>query len=169
MRAGATFVPKAVGMRPAAPPRSVVRRWLGTDWRLGWLLVGPVFLILMALLVYPFIDAILLSFQNRFIGKAGTWIGLKNYTDLFTNPTSHFAQAAVNTVVITGSAIVGKFIIGTAMACVLNQHIAAKNLWRGLMFLPWAVPAVVTAYAWRFMFDTSGPINGADRPVPPAQ
>jgi ABC-type sugar transport system permease subunit len=28
------------------------------------------------------------------------------------------------------------------------------------MFLPWAVPAVVTAYAWRFLFDTSGPING---------
>ena len=27
------------------------------------------------------------------------------------------------------------------------------NLWRGLMFLPWAVPAVVTAYAWRFLFD----------------
>jgi len=149
-----------VGRIPTAPPRSVVRRWLGTDWRLGWLLVGPVFLILMALLVYPFFDAILLSFQSRFIGKAGTWIGLRNYTDLFTNPNSHFAQAAVNTVVITGGAIVGKFFIGTAMACVLNQHLPAKNLWRGLMFLPWAVPAVVTAYAWRFMFDTSGPING---------
>ncbi|MDQ6674388.1 MAG: sugar ABC transporter permease, partial [Chloroflexota bacterium] len=32
---------------------------------------------------------------------------------------------------------------------------------RGVMFLPWAVPVVVAAYVWRFMFDTTGPINGA--------
>ena len=36
-----------------------------------------------------------------------------------------------------------------------------ENVFRGVMFLPWAVPAVVSAYVWRFMFDTTGPINGA--------
>lgn len=139
---------------------SAARRLLGRDWRLGWLLVLPVLLILMALLFYPFFDAILLSFQERFIGKAGVWVGLQNYIDLFTKPDSIFPKAAWNTVAITGGAIVGKLIIGMAMACVLNQHIRFRSLWRGLMFLPWAVPAVVTAYAWRFLFDTSGPING---------
>ncbi|MGI8856000.1 MAG: carbohydrate ABC transporter permease [Thermomicrobiales bacterium] len=140
---------------------SPVKRLLGPDWQLGWILVAPVFLIIAALLIYPFFDAIGLSFQDRFIGKAGHWIGVKNYTDLIRNPNSHFMKAAWNTVLITGGAITCKFFIGTAMACVLNQQIRGKNLWRGLMFLPWAVPAVVTAYAWRFMFDTSGPINGA--------
>jgi len=159
-RAEATYAPSAIkGSETGA--RSPVRRLLGPDWRLGWLLVGPVFLILMGLLIYPFFDAILLSFQERFIGKVGHWVGLKNYTDLFTNANTHFAKAAWNTVAITGGAEIGKFLIGMAMACVLNQQIRARNLWRGLMFLPWAVPAVVTAYAWRFMFDTSGPINGA--------
>jgi multiple sugar transport system permease protein len=100
------------------------------------------------------------SFQDRFIGKTGTWIGLQNYTDFFTNPNSLFLRAAWNTLVFTGGAIAGKFVIGMAMACVLNQAIPLRNIWRGLMFLPWAVPAVVTAYAWRFLFDTSGPING---------
>jgi multiple sugar transport system permease protein len=147
--------------RPAVEPvgANVVRRLLGRDWLLGWLLVGPVFLILLTLLIYPFFDAILLSFQERFIGKAGTWIGLRNYADLF-KPNSLFLKAAWNTVAITGGAIVGKLVIGMAMACVLNQRIRLRNIWRGLMFLPWAVPAVVTAYAWRFLFDTSGPING---------
>ncbi len=139
--------------------RSLSSRLLGRDWLLGWLLVGPVFIILIALLIYPFIDAILLSFQERFIGQAGTWIGLRNYTNLF-GPNSLFLKAAWNTVAITGAAIGGKLIIGMAMACVLNQQLRMRNLWRGLMFLPWAVPAVVTAYAWRFLFDTSGPING---------
>lgn len=159
-RVEATYTPSAIkGLETGA--RSPIRRLLGPDWRLGWILVGPVFLIIAALLIYPFFDAIALSFQSRFIGKAGTWTGLNNYRDLIRNPNSHFAKAAWNTFAITGSAIVSKFFIGTAMACVLNQQIRAKNLWRGLMFLPWAVPAVVTAYAWRFMFDTSGPINGA--------
>ncbi len=158
-RVEATYTPSGIkGLE--AGRTSPVKRLLGPDWRLGWILVGPVFLIIAALLIYPFFDAIGLSFQDRFIGKAGHWVGVKNYTDLIRNPNSHFMKAAWNTVIITGGAIACKFFIGTAMACVLNQQIRAKNLWRGLMFLPWAVPAVVTAYAWRFMFDTSGPING---------
>jgi len=139
---------------------SAVRRLLGRDWWLGWLLVAPVLLIVLALLIYPFIDAILLSFKDQFIGKSGTWVGLRNYADLLTKSDSKFPKAAWNTVAITGSAIVGKLFIGMAMACVLNQRIRLRSLWRGLMFLPWCVPAVVTAYAWRFLFDTSGPING---------
>ncbi len=152
----AAYTPKATGRVGV----SAVRKILGRDWQLGWLLVLPVLLILMALLFYPFFDAILLSFQERFIGKEGVWVGLQNYIDLFTKPDSIFPKAAWNTVAITGGAIAGKLVIGMAMACVLNQHIRFRNLWRGLMFLPWAVPAVVTAYAWRFLFDTSGPING---------
>ena len=144
----------------AQPRRSAVQRWLGRDWWLGWLLVGPVVLIVLALLIYPFIDAILLSFQRRFIGQEGTWVGLQNYIDLFTKPDSKFVKSAWVTLVITGGAIGGKLVVGMAMACVLNQRIPLRNINRGLMFLPWAVPAVVTAYAWRFLFDTSGPING---------
>ena len=152
----ATYAPQTVGQRRL----TVIRRLFGRDWLLGWLLVLPVLLILLALLFYPFLDAILLSFQQRFIGKDGVWVGVQNYVDLFTKPGSLFPKAALNTVVITGSAILGKLIIGMAMAAVLNQRMRVRNLWRGLMFLPWAVPAVVTAYAWRFLFDTSGPING---------
>jgi len=137
------------------------RRVLGTDWVLAWLFLGPAVLIIAALLIYPFIDAILLSFQERFIGKTGTWVGLRNYADFFTNPNSHFLRAAATTLIVTGGAIAGKFVIGMAMASALNQEIPAKNLLRGVMFLPWAVPAVVSAYVWRFLFDTTGPINGA--------
>ena len=137
------------------------RRVLGADWVLGWLFIGPAALIITSLLIYPFVDAILLSFQERFIGKTGTWVGLNNYVDFFTNPNSLALRAAWTTLVVTGGAVAGKFVIGMAMASVLNQDIPAKNLLRGLMFLPWAVPAVVSAYVWRFLFDTTGPINGA--------
>src|SRR5262245_22264576 len=139
---------------------SVVRRLFGRDWWLSGLLVAPVVLLLLARLVYPFIDAILLSFKDQFLGQVGTWVGVQNYVRLLSEPDSKFPKAAWNTIAITGSAIVGKLVIGMAMACVLNQRLRLRNLWRGLMFLPWCVPAVVTAYAWRFLFDTSGAING---------
>ncbi|MBV9357377.1 MAG: sugar ABC transporter permease [Chloroflexi bacterium] len=140
---------------------SVVRRALGPEWRLGWLLVAPVVIVVSALLIYPFFDAILLSFQERFIGKSGTWVGLNNYASFFSDTNSQWLHAAATTLIITGCAIACKLVLGLAMAAVLNQDLPARNLWRGVMFLPWAVPAVVTAYVWRFMFDTTGPINGA--------
>jgi multiple sugar transport system permease protein len=148
--------PKTIRSAGSARLRGV----LGPDWALGWLMTAPVVLIVLALLAYPFLDAIVLSFQERFIGKEGTWIGLRNYEDFFTNPNNYFLKAALITVVYTGGAIVGKFFVGLAMAAVLNQDLPARNLWRGVMFLPWAVPAVVSAYVWRFLFDTTGPING---------
>jgi multiple sugar transport system permease protein len=146
-------------IRAGIGPR--LRSVLGPDWLLGWALAAPVVLIVLALLAYPFLDAIMLSFTDRFIGNnEGNWVGLANYVDFFTNPNSYFLKAAVVTLVFTGGAVVGKFFVGIAMACVLNQDIPLKNLFRGMMFLPWAVPAVVSAYVWRFLFDTTGPING---------
>jgi multiple sugar transport system permease protein len=144
-----------------APRAGALRRTLGRDWQLGWLLVAPVVIIVTALLIYPFVDAILLSFQERFIGKTGTWVGLANYAALFADSTTPWVKAAVTTLVVTGGAIGVKFLVGITMACVLNQELPARNVLRGVMFLPWAVPVVVAAYVWRFMFDTTGPINGA--------
>ena len=54
-----------------APSTRTIRHVLGNDWQLGWLLVAPVILLVSAVIIYPFLDAILLSFQERFIGKAG--------------------------------------------------------------------------------------------------
>jgi ABC-type sugar transport system permease subunit len=147
--------------RVPARRTGTLRRVLGPEWQLGWLMVAPVVIIVTTLLIYPFIDAILLSFQDRFIGKTGTWVGLANYAAFFADSTTPWIKAAVTTLLVTGGAIGSKFLLGMAMACVLNQDIPGKNIFRGVMFLPWAVPAVVAAYVWRFMFDTTGPINGA--------
>jgi multiple sugar transport system permease protein len=138
-----------------------LRRVLGRDWLLSWLMVGPVVIIVTALLIYPFLDAFVLSFQERFIGQTGSWVGLSNYAALLNGSDQLFFKAVGITFALTGAAIFGKLIIGLTMAAVLNQDLPARNIFRGIMFLPWAVPAVVTAYVWRFLFDTTGPINGA--------
>jgi multiple sugar transport system permease protein len=151
----------AVGATQAGSPRSSsLRRVLGRDWVLSWLMLGPVVIIVTALLIYPFLDAFVLSFQDRFIGQTGTWVGVQNYVNLLNGTDQLFPKAFLITFAFTGAAILGKLILGLTMASVLNQDIPARNIFRGIMFLPWAVPAVVTAYVWRFLFDTTGPING---------
>lgn len=142
-------------------PASRLRAILGRNWLLGWLLIVPTAAIILTLLAFPLVDAILLSFQDRLIGGEGTWVGFQNYSNFWTNPDSHFFSAVFVTLGLTAGAVFCKLLLGLAMASVLNQDIPARNLWRGFMFLPWAVPAVVTAYVWRFLFDATGPINGA--------
>lgn len=136
-------------------------RWrghLGADWALGWLFLLPVVAILLGLVLYPFVNAILLSLQDRLMGQTSAhWVLLANYAELLRNPL--FVKAAVNTVIYTVSAVGIKLVLGLVSAAMLNQDIRWKNFWRGFLFLPWAIPAVVSAYAWRFVLDTNGLFN----------
>src|SRR5260370_33620349 len=127
-----------------------LRRVLGAEWQLGWLMVPPVVIIVSTLLIYPFFDAILLSFQDRFIGKTGTWVGFANYAALFADTTTPWVKAALTTLIVTGGAIATKVVIGMAMARVRNQDIPGAHVLRRRMGLAVAVPAVVAAYVSRF-------------------
>jgi ABC-type sugar transport system permease subunit len=68
----------------------------------------------------------------------------------------------VNTVVFTVSAVAIKFVLGMAVALVLNQQIRARNFFRAFLLLPWAMPAFVVYLVWRWLYDPlSGLINYA--------
>lgn len=134
------------------------RRALGTDWALGWTFMLPVAAILLGLVLYPFSNAVLLSMQDRLIGQTSArWVFLANYAELVRNPL--FVKAAINTAVYTVASVGIKFVLGLVSAAMLNQDIRWRNFWRGFLFLPWAIPAVVSAYAWRFVLDTNGLFN----------
>jgi multiple sugar transport system permease protein len=135
------------------------RRVFGRQAPLGFLLVLPLVLVMVVLLLYPVVSALLLSFQDKMLGTPGEFIGLDNYKELlFEDP--RFYQVVRNSFVFTFFSITGKLIIGMGMAVLLNQHIKARNLFRGWLLLPWIAPTFVTALTWRWMFDgTSGIIN----------
>ena len=78
-----------VGVRPA-PARArgfAPRRALGRDWAAAWLFLAPCMLVLIGLIAYPFVSAIVLSFQAKLVGSPATWVGLDNYVQLLTGPT----------------------------------------------------------------------------------
>lgn len=149
-----------------------VRRLLGKEAGLGFLLVLPLLLVMLGLLAYPVFSAALISLQDKTIGSPGVFVGLDNYKELLFED-GRFRTVARNSIVFTFFSVVAKLIIGMGMAVLLNQHLKGRNLFRGWLLLPWIAPTFVTALTWRWMWDgTSGVINfmlmkvGLQSPIP---
>ncbi len=115
------------------------------------------------MMVFPLVWSIYISMTDKRTGVAGTFQGLKNYIDLFTDPKYYpeFWQTAKNTLVYTVSAVVLKVVFGMCMALVLNSNrLKFKNGFRALLFLPWALPTLVSVYTWQWILsDVGGALN----------
>src|SRR5688572_14628043 len=154
-----------VAARSAVPSAASARRPLGRDWQLGYALIAPVFLVIVGLVAYPLGYSVWLSLQDIRVGGPGTFVGLNNYYKVLFDTSARihhsFYASLWITVLYVFGACVGKFIVGMVSALILNAHIRARHFWRTLLFLPWAIPAVVAAYTWKFIYnDVNGVANG---------
>ena len=141
--------------RPARWPSVRTRESLG-----GMALLAPTVLILIGLVLYPFFYAIWLAFTDKTVGSPGQFVGFRNFAYVLAWP--QFSTAVWNTVVFTVCAVAMKFVLGMAVALVLNQGIRGRNFFRAFLLLPWAMPAFVVYLVWRWLYDPlSGLINYA--------
>jgi alpha-glucoside transport system permease protein len=117
-----------------------------------WVFVGPAVVFIAIFLVYPTVDTILGSFQDR----DGQFAGLANYTSLLSD--SEFYQTILNTIlwllVVPASAV----IIGLAVA-VLADRVGPKSekVSKSLIFLPMAISMVGASTIWRFIYEYRPP------------
>ena len=88
-------------VRVALPPRRAfsLAGWLDREAVFGWLMMGLPLIFLAALVGYPLVYGVLLSLQDRVIGKPGHFVGLKNFITNFHDPV--FWRVAVNTFIYT--------------------------------------------------------------------
>ena len=118
----------------------------------------PTLLVLVSVVVYPFLSAVWISFQAKQAGTPGRFIGLQNYAELLGNPV--FLRIVGNTVFYTGVAVALKFALGLAAALVLAPTRPLNAVYRTVLFVPWAVPTVIAALNWRWVYDEfSGMLN----------
>ncbi|PYN43653.1 MAG: hypothetical protein DME00_26630 [Candidatus Rokuibacteriota bacterium] len=96
----------------------------------GMGLLAPTVLILIGLVLYPFFYAIWLAFTDKTVGSPGQFVGFRNFAYVLAWP--QFTTAVWNTVVFTVSAVAMKFVLGMAVALVLNQGI--RDAWRNFPF-----------------------------------
>ena len=145
----------------APAPRGAGRSTaLQQEARLAYAILSPTLVITLFLVAYPFGAAILLSLQDKMVGAPGRFVGLANYVELFRDEV--FLRTAWNSVVYTVVAVVLKFVLGLTMALILDQERRWNNFFRTLLFVPWAVPVVIVALNWRWIYDDlSGLLNNA--------
>src|SRR5207245_10953560 len=135
-----------------------VQRFLLHDRTLGYLFLLPAMLVIVGLVAYPLASAIAMTFQAKTAGAPGRFIGLDNYRELFSS--EQLLRTVVNTAVYTAVGVGIKFCLGLSIALVLNQERFCNNLFRSFLLIPWAIPTVMSALNWRWIFDdASGLIN----------
>lgn len=114
----------------------------------------PGVLVTALLIVYPLFYVFTMSFSDHAIGRSG-FAGFNNYVRLFHNP--QFSRAINNTLVWTVYTVLFSFVLGFAMALLINgKRIRMKGMWRSLLFIAWIIPGVVKATAWKWLFTTDG-------------
>src|SRR5262245_43943876 len=107
---------------------SRIQRFLLRDRTLGYLFLLPALLVILVLVAYPFMNAIIMTFQAKTAGAPGRFIGLANYRELLYNEV--FLRTVFNTLVYTVVGVSIKFCLGLSMALVLNQERWCNNLFR---------------------------------------
>ncbi|WP_042396065.1 carbohydrate ABC transporter permease [Streptacidiphilus carbonis] len=148
-----------------------LRRSYDQHWY-AWVMCAPVVLVLAALVGYPLVQGVLLTFTNanslnvgRTIGvnhipDTYSWVGFKNYVDLITGPDNQLVPHFVWTIVWTAVCVVLTVGTGLGLAVLLNRRIRGRAVYRMLLVLPWAVPTFVTVFSWRLLLSDGGAVDG---------
>jgi arabinogalactan oligomer/maltooligosaccharide transport system permease protein len=120
-------------------------------------LVVPAFLILIAVVLYPFVYNVIISFSNMNLRHIKDWsiVGLAQYIKVFTEPTQpDFYVVFLKTIIWTVVNLTFHVVVGVFLALLLNQKdVKGKPLFRTLLILPWAIPQYIVALTWRGMFN----------------
>jgi len=163
-------------MAVAAPAKAGTKRpkkqkeWKSPDegqGKLAAMMLSPTFLVLVLVIGLPILAGIRQSFYtsgglnaNGFVVEGDQWAGLKNYTAIFQGSTaSIFWQAFYVTTFFTVVCVIIEVIIGVAMALIMNRAVRGRSLIRASILIPWAIPTVVSAVLWKWIFNANGVAN----------
>ena len=147
MSSGAIAEP-AAATAPSRPPRLSDRT--KAERKLAFYLVAPAAIVMIAVTAYPIIDTIVLSLQRSSLDQPGKnkFIGLDNFGYVFK---AHlFWMDLIHTAVITVVSVGIEFALGMLLALAMHRVIFARGLLRSIALVPYAIVAVVAAYAWQY-------------------
>jgi multiple sugar transport system permease protein len=150
------------GIKDQLPGLSIPKRpgMKQKDW-LPYALLGPAVVLVLVIAIYPFIDAIRVSFYDMNLLRMfeSKFIGIDNYANIFSDD-SIFRTAIWRTFRWTAVAVLGQLAIGLPVALLLNMKFRGRGIVRMMVLVPWVVPPAVTALMWIYMFDGNfGVIN----------
>lgn len=133
-----------------------------SDRRLAWLLVSPALLVTAAVALFPLAWTVWESLHHHdlrmpWLGRP--FVGLANYAEILGD--ARFRGAMLHTLFFTVVTVALELGLGLFLALAMNQAFRGRGLVRAAVLVPWAIPTVVAALLWRFLFDTQAGIANA--------
>ncbi|MEE6287616.1 sugar ABC transporter permease [Georgenia sp. MJ173] len=125
-----------------------------SEARLGWYLAGPAFVIMLAVTLYPILQAVWDSlFSLRLTAPDETeLIWFRNYRVVLSDPA--FWESLGVTVFITVVTVAIELVIGFLLAMVMHRAIKQlRGITRTAILVPYGIITVVSAFAWFYAFD----------------
>ena len=116
-------------------------------------MLGPVLIAIFVLVIAPLVWGLRISLtDSRMIGLGfKTGLTFENYWSVLSDPDTW--NAIWVTIVFSGGTVVGSVVLGMAAALVLDREFFGRGFVRVLVILPWAVPHVVAALVWQWMYN----------------
>jgi ABC-type sugar transport system permease subunit len=125
--------------------------------RLGWALAFPALGVVALIAVFPmlwtFWESLHLDdLRMPWLGRP--FVGWGNYVEVTSDP--RFWSALGRTTLFALVTVVLELSAGLVLALMLDRIVRGRGLVRTIVILPWAIPTVVAALVWRFIFESPG-------------
>ncbi|MDD3693558.1 MAG: sugar ABC transporter permease [Oscillospiraceae bacterium] len=118
-----------------------------------YLLVAPALLVVIAVVLTPVLNAILMSFQSYDLRRPSAieYIGLDNYQAVMRDTL--FWESLWRTVLWVVFGVGFQFVFGFSLALLLNKPFYGRGIVRSISLIPWVTPGVLIGLMWRWIFD----------------
>ena len=123
-----------------------------------WLFVLPPILWICTFSLFPFFNTIRLSFTDSTLLKPGTFVGLENYIDMFTD--RRFQTAFFNSSLYVVCIVPFMVILPLMLASLVAEKTRIMNFFRTASYTPVIMSSVVVGLLWTNILDKDGLLNG---------
>ena len=131
-----------------------------SEARLAWAFVTPALACIALIAIFPLAWTIWESLHHHDLRLPWTgrpFVGGANYAEALGD--ARFWSALGHTGIFTVGAVSLELVLGLLLALALNQAYRGRGLVRAAVLIPWAIPTVVAALVWSFMFQPLGITN----------
>lgn len=118
---------------------------------IAFVMTLPLILVIVGLVAWPSVYSIYLSMLSK---KMTSFVGIDNYTFLLKRST--FQMVIFQTCFFAIAAVIAKALLGFVLAHLMHNIPGRKQrVYRGLLLLPWVIPAAMSTLTWWWLFDPS--------------
>ena len=117
---------------------------------LAYALIAPAAIYILAIVAWPLIETIRLSFTNSSLAGE-EYIGFENYEKMLSS--KKFNKIVVRTFVCMFFSVTLKLIIGLIGAVLLNANLKGRSIFRVLIMPPWVVPIAIGMLGWLWLYN----------------